>query len=178
MPDPESGLPESPLEPEQVRLLPGAGEAARELAAAGHALVCVTNQPAAAKGKVALEQLLAVHERVLELLRGEGLELDGSRLCPHHPHGSVEPLARRCPCRKPAPGMLLDAASALALDLGRSWMIGDTDGDVGAGRAAGCRTVLVEYPPSSHKRSGERTSDMVAADLRAAAAQLHDGAVR
>jgi D-glycero-D-manno-heptose 1,7-bisphosphate phosphatase len=172
VPDPVSRQPESPLQVADVRLLPGVALAMRELADAGYALVCASNQPAAAKGKVSIRQLLAVHERVLELLAQEGARLDASRLCPHHPAGVVADLSGACPCRKPAPGMLLDAAAALDLDLGASWMIGDTDADVGAGRAAGCRTALLAYPHSAHKRAGAAGADLFAADLVDAASRL------
>lgn len=173
-PDPDSGLAESPLHVAQVRLIAGAAAAARELAAAGYQLVCVTNQPAAAKGKATLDQLLEIHERVLKLLAEQGVQIASSRLCPHHPEGVVEELARPCGCRKPAPGMLLEAAAELGLDPGSSWMLGDTDADVGAGVAAGCRTALIEYPPSAHKRRGATTPDVVAADIGRAVAQLLD----
>jgi D-glycero-D-manno-heptose 1,7-bisphosphate phosphatase len=174
VPDPVSGAPESPLQVGDVRLLPGAAAAARQLAEAGYALVCVSNQPAAAKGKATLEQLLAVHERVLELLARERVRLDASRLCPHHPEGVVPELSGPCACRKPAPGMLLGAAAALGLDLGASWMLGDTDADVAAGRAAGCRTALIKYPGSAHKRSGGASPDLLASDLADGAAPLLD----
>jgi histidinol-phosphate phosphatase family protein len=178
VPDPVSGWPESPLHVADVRLLPGAAAAVRRLADAGYALVCVSNQPAAAKGKATVEQLLAIHEQVLELLARDGASLDASRLCPHHPEGVVAELSGPCPCRKPAPGMLTDAAAALALDLGASWMIGDTDADIAAGRAAGCRTVLLEYPGSAHKRTVDAGQDMLAADLADAAARLLRGPAR
>jgi D-glycero-D-manno-heptose 1,7-bisphosphate phosphatase len=178
VPDPVSGWPESPLQVADVCLLPGAAAAARRLAAAGYALVCVSNQPAAAKGKATVEQLLAIHERVLELLAQDGAILDGSRLCPHHPVGVVPELSGPCPCRKPAPGMLTDAAAALALDLSASWMIGDTDADIAAGRVAGCRTMLLDYPGSAHKRTGEAGEDMLAADLTEAASLLLPGPAR
>ena len=173
-PDPDSGLFESPLEVEDVRLLPGVAVALRDLAGACYALVCVSNQPAAAKGKATIDQLLAVHERVIELLALEGVCLDASRLCPHHPEGIVDELSGPCACRKPAPGMLLDAATALDLDLGVSWMLGDTDADMRAGSAAGCRTVLIEYPGSAHKRSGLASPDLRAVDLADGVAQLLD----
>lgn len=170
--DARSGVSESPLQPDQVRLLPGAAEAVASLARAGFALVCVSNQPAAAKGTATLAQLLSVHERVLELLAQEGVRLHASRLCLHHPEGTVAGLAGPCDCRKPAPGMLLDAAGALELELRRSWMLGDTDSDVGAGRAVGCRTVLIAYPASAHKRFEGTAPDFFAADLTDAVAQL------
>jgi D-glycero-D-manno-heptose 1,7-bisphosphate phosphatase len=88
------------------------------------------------------------------LLHGDGIELDAWRRCLHHPAGVIEELAGRCPCRKPAPGLLIDAARELELDLRASWMIGDADSDIAAGRAAGCRTLLVQSPGSAHRRTG------------------------
>jgi D-glycero-D-manno-heptose 1,7-bisphosphate phosphatase len=174
VPDPESGMLESPLTVGDVRLLPGAAAAARDLAAAEYVLVCISNQPAAAKGKVSVQQLRAIHERVVQLLAAEGVRLQASYLCPHHPEGVVPELSRPCACRKPLPGMLLESAGALRLELGASWMLGDTDADVTAGVAAGCRTGLIEYPGSAHKRSREANPDLHAADLADAVAQLLD----
>jgi len=129
--------------------------------------VAASNQPAAAKGIVTLEQLVAVQERVLELLEKEGVVPDAMRCCFHHPDATVPELRETCRCRKPAPGMLLDAAAELAVDLRASWMIGDTDSDVMAGAAAGCRTVLIALPSSAHKRSGAAYADVHAVDLTA-----------
>jgi histidinol-phosphate phosphatase family protein len=170
--DPELGRPESPLQTSDVRLIPGAAEGAAALKAAGYVLVCVTNQPAAAKGKASLSELEAIQRSVREKLSANGAELDAWRMCPHHPNGVVSELSGPCDCRKPAPGMLLDAAQDLHLDLSRSWLIGDTAADVAAGRAAGCRTILIDNPSSAHKRSEADGSDFVAADLRDASAQL------
>ena len=170
--DPESGFFEAPLRLADVHLLPGVAPALKRLAAEGYALVCTSNQPLAAKGKTTLDELMALHERVLELLATEGAHLDGSRLCPHHPDGSVAEFSGPCPCRKPAPGMLLDAAQDLDLDLEASWMLGDTDADVQAGQSAGARTVLIEYPPSAHKRLGGADPDLRAADLPGAVSRL------
>jgi D-glycero-D-manno-heptose 1,7-bisphosphate phosphatase len=172
VPDPHTGRPESPLRPADVRLIAGAASALRELAAAGWRLVGVSNQPAAAKRMVSAQQLAAVQARVLELLDAEHVHFDDFRICPHHPEGVVPELTRQCECRKPRPGMLIDAARALDIDLTRSWMIGDTDADVLAGQAAGCHTVLLAHAPSSHKRSGEATPDLVVGDLGRAAQLL------
>lgn len=170
--DSASGAFESPLRVEDVRLLEGAASAAAGLARAGFALACVSNQPAAAKGKVSVGQLLDVHAAVLGLLERHGVALAASRLCLHHPEGVVRELAGTCPCRKPAPGMLLDAGAELGADFGASWMVGDTDADVAAGRAAGCRTILVEHPGSAHKRSGGACPDLLVGDLRAGVAGI------
>jgi D-glycero-D-manno-heptose 1,7-bisphosphate phosphatase len=163
--DPVSGEPESPLRVADVRLLAGAPAAMGRLARAGFALACVSNQPAAAKGLVTVEELLAVHRRVLYLLAAAGVAFQTSRLCLHHPGGVVPGLSGRCACRKPAPGMLLGVAAALGVEMEASWMVGDTDADVGAGRAAGCGTVLIEHADSKHKRSSEIQPDLRSADL-------------
>jgi len=168
VPDLVSGLPESPLDPVEVRLMPGAAAALLHLHEAGYLLAGVSNQPAAAKGVVELERLQDVQARVLDLLRDKEVVPDAFRLCLHHPEGVVPELTGRCDCRKPAPGMLLDVAAELGIDLAASWMVGDTDGDVAAGAAAGCRTVLVENPDSAHKRAGG-ASGLRAADLAGAA---------
>lgn len=163
--DAASGMDESPLRAQDVRLIAGAASAAARLAHAGFALICVTNQPAAAKGRASIEQLCAVHAGVLELLVREGVHVDASRLCPHHPDGVVAEFAGPCSCRKPAAGMLLDAATTLGIDLGASWMVGDSDVDIAAGRAAGCRTVLIDYPKSARKRTNSMEPDLCASDL-------------
>jgi D-glycero-D-manno-heptose 1,7-bisphosphate phosphatase len=175
VPDPGSGLPESPLRPDDVRLRPGVATSLKELAAAGYLVVGVSNQPAAAKGKVTLDQLAAVQARVLELLAAEGAHFDDFQLCFHHPEGTVEALTGSCDCRKPAPGMLLEAAAEHSIDLAGSWMIGDTDTDIEAGRNAGVRTVLLEYPGSSHKRSGGAEPSFQSADLQGAIGTILNG---
>jgi D-glycero-D-manno-heptose 1,7-bisphosphate phosphatase len=170
--DSVSGLPESPLRAEDVRLIPGAAAAAAHFASAGFTVMCVSNQPAAAKGKVSVEQLLAVHRRVSELLSREGVVLHASRLCIHHPDGVVPELSFTCDCRKPAPGMLLELAAEHDVRLDVSWMVGDTDSDVAAGRAAGCRTLLIRYPGSAHKRLQAISPDLTADSLADAVVKL------
>jgi D-glycero-D-manno-heptose 1,7-bisphosphate phosphatase len=167
--DPGTGRPESPLRVADVRLIARAAGALRLLAGAGWRLVGVSNQPGAAKGTISLDELHAIQARVVALLAAEDVRFDDFRLCLHHPEGTVPELSGPCDCRKPAPGMLLASAGELGLDLGASWMIGDTDGDVQAGRAAGCRTILVEHPDSAHKRTAQLQPDAVVTDLTAAA---------
>jgi len=162
VPDRATGLPESPLDPRDVALLPGATHALRALRAAGLLLVVVSNQPAAAKGAVPSSALDRVHDRVVELLAAEGVAIDDWRYCRHRRQDN-------CRCRKPQPGLLLDAASVHGIDLARSWMIGDTDADVGAGQAVGARTILLEHRDSAHRRTGAERPDVVMPDLAAAA---------
>jgi D-glycero-D-manno-heptose 1,7-bisphosphate phosphatase len=168
VPYPATGVPESPLRPEDVRLLPGAADAVRRLHDSGWRLLGVSNQPAAAKGAITVPELRAVHARVIALLAADGARFDDFRLCLHHPEGVVPELSGPCDCRKPAPGMLRDGARALDIDLTQSWMIGDTDADVQAGRAAGCATILITQPDSIHKRGGAEQPDRIASDLASA----------
>lgn len=174
VPQAGSGVPESPLHADDVLLLPGAAAAVLTLADAGFLLIGASNQPAAAKGTVTRAELDAVQARVLSLLAAQGATLDDFYICWHHPDGSDPQLGGECDCRKPAPGMLLEAARAHGIDLGASWMVGDTDADVLAGTAAGTRTVLIEHPPSAHKRTAAAMPTLRAADLRAAVALLAD----
>ena len=126
-------------DPERVVLLPGAGALAG-LAAAGYALVVVTNQAGVARGRYGEAAVEAVHRRLAELLAGVGVRLDAVLYCPHHPEGTVPGYARACRCRKPGPGMLEAAAERLGLDLAASFMIGNHPTDVGAAGAAGVLT--------------------------------------
>jgi D-glycero-D-manno-heptose 1,7-bisphosphate phosphatase len=165
VPHPETARPEAPFDAAEVALVPGAAAALARLRDAGRAVVVVSNQPAAAKGTTTMGRLQGVHQRAAALLAEQGVVPDRWCYCYHHPSSSDPELGGDCPCRKPAPGMLFEAAEELGLDLPASWMIGDSDEDVEAGRRAGCRTALVEHPGSAHRRSGEARADLVAADL-------------
>ena len=168
--DEELGVYESPYHADDVVLEERAVEGLRVLEGLGVPIIGASNQPAAAKGRVRLAELWEVHERVVALLGEEGIALTDWRYCFHHPTGTVPQLSGPCPCRKPQPGLLRAAAERHGIDLERSWMIGDTDHDIGAGTAAGTRTVLLENPRSAHKRSGDAGESFVAPDLAAAAA--------
>ena len=150
-------------DPGRVELMPGARETCRRLKAAGFVLGVASNQGGVARGRYGLEQVGAVNDRVNELLGGS---IEAFRVCPYHPLGVVCEYAREHPWRKPAPGMLLDLASTLNLDLARSWMVGDAERDIEAGRAAGCRTILV---PRDGVAPGTTIADYVAPTLAGAA---------
>jgi histidinol-phosphate phosphatase family protein len=166
--DPADGRPESPLHPDDVVLTAGAVEGLRILQATTLPLIVVSNQPAAAKGKVPPQGLWDVHDRVVALLAAEAVAIADWRYCFAHPD-ALDPALRDTACRKPEPGMLLAAAREHDLDLSASWIVGDTDADVGAGHAAGCATVLIEHPQTAHRRSAGLVPDAVVADLPAAA---------
>ncbi|MCB7319412.1 HAD-IIIA family hydrolase [Lacrimispora sp. 210928-DFI.3.58] len=133
---------------DDFELLPGAAEAVKRINSAGYLAIVVTNQPVIARGELTLGQLQEIHNKMETLLGREGAFLDGIYFCPHHPHkgyeGEVAELKVDCSCRKPEPGMLLKAAEDFNIDLSQSWMAGDSENDVRAGQAAGCRTVLVK----------------------------------
>jgi histidinol-phosphate phosphatase family protein len=145
---------EGPNVKEDVRLVPAAADAIRRIRSLDYRTVVVSNQPGAAKGKASEQDLLEAHEQVVRLLAQRGVVIDEYRYCMHHPEAVDPVLARSCDCRKPRPGMLLQAAASLDIDLSRSWMIGDSDADAQAGRSAGCKTILVENPRSTHRRAG------------------------
>lgn len=129
-------------DPGRVVLLGGVTALGR-LAAAGYALVVVTNQAGVARGLYDEAAVEAVHRRLAELLAGAGVRLDAVLHCPHHPEGTVPRFTRACRCRKPGPGMLEAAAERLGLDLAASWLIGNHPADVGAAVAAGVRPLFV-----------------------------------
>lgn len=127
------GRPYAPLTLDEFVIIPGVDEAIQALRAAEYLVIVATNQPDVGAGKQRRETVEAMHD----FMRAR-LPLDGVEVCYH-----VE--SDGCDCRKPKPGMLLHAAAEHGIDLGRSWMIGDRWRDVAAGRAAGCRTVFLDY---------------------------------
>lgn len=128
-------------------LLPGVAKAVKKINNSGYIAIIVTNQPVIARGEVTSAELDAIHSKMETLLGREGAYIDGLYYCPHHPHGGYEgeikELKADCGCRKPKPGMLFSAAADFNIDLKESWMIGDGENDVKAGKAAGCRTVFI-----------------------------------
>ncbi len=121
-------------DPDQLELLPGAGEAVAALNRAGVWVGVVTNQRGIALGLLGPAELEAIHARLRELLAAHGAHLDGIWTCPHH--------AGTCDCRKPAPGLLLAARRAVPeIDFSRSALIGDSAIDIAAGNAVGATTV-------------------------------------
>lgn len=132
---------------DEFELLPGVAEAIKKINESGFLAIVATNQPVIARGEVTVSELKEIHNKMETLLGAEGAYLDAIYYCPHHPHhgypGEVEVLKIDCECRKPKPGMLLRAAKDFNIDLSQSWMIGDGENDVKAGKAAGCRTALI-----------------------------------
>ena len=132
---------------DEFELLPGVAEAIKKINESGYLAIVVTNQPVIARGEVTIPELQLIHNKMETLLGAEGAYLDAIYYCPHHPHkgyeGEVTELKIDCECRKPKPGMLIKAAEDFNIGLENSWMIGDGENDVRAGKAAGCRTALI-----------------------------------
>jgi len=126
------GKPYAPTDADQIEVLPGVPDALARLAAAGFLLVGATNQPDVARGTLRREVVEAINARLLR-----ELPLREIRVCYEADEA--------CPCRKPNPGMLLDAAAQYGIDLPASFMVGDRWRDVEAGRRAGCRTIWIRY---------------------------------
>lgn len=138
-------------DPRKIELLSDVGEGLRRLSAMGYSFFVVTNQAGVAKGFFKEDALTAVEHKLSELLSSHGISLSGFYYCPHHPLGAVPAYAKMCKCRKPMPGMLLEAALNHGISLDQSWMVGDILDDVEAGNRAGCRTVLIDG--NAHERT-------------------------
>lgn len=120
----------------KIRFVPGALAALRAFRERGFLLVVISNQAGIARGLITPAQHAEIDGRVKALLAAEGVPLDAAYYCAHMPGDG-------CACRKPEPGMLLQAARELDIELARSFMVGDKLSDVAAGHAAGCRTALL-----------------------------------
>ena len=132
---------------DDFELLPTVSEAIKQINKSGYLAIVVTNQPVIARGEVTFAELDEIHNKMETLLGADGAYLDGIYFCPHHPdsgfEGEIKELKFDCDCRKPKPGMLLQAAKDFNIDLEQSYMIGDGEHDRGAGKAADCKTKII-----------------------------------
>ena len=170
--NPANGEYESPHHPQDLRILPGVAAAAKAMQAAGFLLFIVSNQPSYTKGKASLEHIKLIAANLEAALRQEGVSITHAFYCYHYPGGLVPEYSVNCACRKPQPGMLLEARTRFALDLENSWLIGDQDTDIECGQRAGCKTVLIENPLSASRRTGRAQPTLRAADLADAASRI------
>jgi len=156
------------VDPARLRFTPSALVGLRALADAGYALIVVTNQPGLATGRFTRREFAALEAALCRRVREEsGVEIAALYCCPHAPSpgGTIG-----CLCRKPAPGLLRQAARAHRLDLAQCWMIGDILDDVEAGHRAGCRAILLDVGNETEwKLSPIRSPEARCADLAEAA---------
>ena len=157
------------LRPDELRLIPGAGEALFELRGLGLGLVVLTNQSPIGRGMLTVTELHDIHTRLTDLLAADGVTLDGIEFCPHRPNEG-------CECRKPGTLMVERAAAALGFDPIEAWLVGDHGSDLRLGRAVGARTILVRTGHGEEElgRGAGEDADHVVADLREAAAVIRD----
>ncbi len=129
--------------PEDVRVIPGTGNAIHALNERGVLVVVISNQSGVARGLLTEDDLLPIHTRMRDALAQDGGRVDRIYYCPHHPTEGNPPYRIACSCRKPGTGMLQEAVSEFSIGLQRSYVVGDKSSDIRAGIAAGARTVLV-----------------------------------
>jgi D-glycero-D-manno-heptose 1,7-bisphosphate phosphatase len=149
------GRPVAPTTLEEFRFLPGVEEAVLRLKTAGFLVIVVTNQPDLATGRTSAETVDAMHAEIRRRL-----DVNDIKICPH-----VD--ADNCNCRKPKPGMILEAAAERGIDLAASYVVGDRWRDIEAGRAAGCLTIFVDY---GYVQDGPVRPDKIVRSLSEAAA--------
>jgi D-glycero-D-manno-heptose 1,7-bisphosphate phosphatase len=153
------------LAPSDIELLPGAAEGLGVLQNAGLGLIVVSNQAPVARGWIDEAELDRINARLLDLLDAEGVRIDGIYCCPHDtPDG--------CGCRKPAPGLLVQAASDHGFLLDEAFVVGDKGSDIEAGRRVGCTTILVLTGEGREAAAEATGADRIASDLPAAAAVI------
>jgi D-glycero-D-manno-heptose 1,7-bisphosphate phosphatase len=171
--NPATGRMESPLTPSDFRLVDGTIPALGRLQQAGYLLVLVSNQPNYALGKTTFDTHTNIHRALVDSLDRAGIHFVRFCYCLHHPRGFTPGYSHVCECRKPSPGLLLQARDDLSLTLGDSWMIGDQPTDTRCGRAAGTRTIRIIAERSGPRpvvEAADAFADYFARDLTEAAA--------
>ena len=161
-----SGEYEAPKTRKDFRIFPHTIGALQELVKAGCKLFLITNQPDYAKGKATMEELKAIHEIMHRKFIENGIEFTEYYYCYVHPD-AVVPELLGSECRKPKPYMIFEAQKKYNLNLQNAWMVGDQDTDIRTGKAAGAKTIVVEYPQSANRR-GKVAPDFTAKDLKEA----------
>ena len=158
---------EAPANKDDLKLVPEAIEALKELQELDYKLFLVSNQPDYAKGKTTFENLQSVHNKIHSILSENNIIFTEYYYCYHHPNGIVPEYSIPCECRKPGNFFLKQAKLKYGLDLLSSWMIGDSDVDIFCGQSAGTRTIMVKIKRSAH-RIGQSNPDFLVNNLREA----------
>lgn len=153
---------------DQLRLLPGAGEAIRRLNERGIKAIVVTNQAVVARGLCTEEEVEEIHRRLRQMLAKKGAYLDAIYWCPHHENADLPRYRKVCGCRKPDTGLLEEAVNRFNLDISRCFLIGDRTVDIQTGKNAGCRTILVETGYGGKDGKYDVKPDYICKDLKEA----------
>jgi D-glycero-D-manno-heptose 1,7-bisphosphate phosphatase len=158
------------VNPDLITLVDGVIDGLKLLKAHGFAFIVISNQAGVARGYFQYKDLEKVIEKIDLLLYKDGIRIEKYYFCPHHTEGKIPEYTMKCNCRKPEPGMLLQAADELQIDMQSSWMIGDILNDVEAGNKAGTRTILINNGNETEWESGSlRTPTFVSPDFLQAA---------
>jgi len=158
------------VNPDLITLVEGVIEGLSLLKQQGYLFVVVSNQAGVARGYFKIGDLTLVEQKLNQLLNKEGIEIARYYFCPHHPNGKIEEYSITCKCRKPNPGMILQAIDDLQIDATNSWMVGDILNDVEAGNRARCRTILINNGNETEWVEGpSRTPDFAATTFLEAA---------
>jgi D-glycero-D-manno-heptose 1,7-bisphosphate phosphatase len=155
--------------PEELSLIDGAARAVKNVNNSGFLAIVITNQPVIARGRCTLEELDLIHQKMEAELGKEGAYIDDLFFCPHHPDkgfpGERPEYKIPCECRKPKPGMLIEAAEKYNIDFAASWMVGDEKKDVLAGKAVGCKTAYISRNPNDPLPKNFPLPDIVCTSL-------------
>jgi len=134
---------DSPFTVNQFKLKVGVSQAIQQIHAAGYLVIVISNQPGVAKKQMTLPVFEAIRQKMHRELAKDNAHLDGEFYCLHHPEAKLNLYRQVCECRKPKPGLLLQAQKEFDIDLPNSWFIGDNLSDIEAGQQAGCHTILI-----------------------------------
>jgi D-glycero-D-manno-heptose 1,7-bisphosphate phosphatase len=170
----------APFTVDKFFIMDGVPEAIKKLNNANYLVIVVTNQPDIAKGFMTFKDLEEMHEKLKRALDAAGAHVDAIYVCPHHPEkgfdGEVPELKIKCDCRKPKPGLLLQAMKEHGIDPKQSWMVGDSKTDIAAGQAAGVRTIRVTCSEGAKSKEelalGEVYPDLTVFDLKEAVEKI------
>jgi D-glycero-D-manno-heptose 1,7-bisphosphate phosphatase len=139
----EMGIIDSPFTVDQFKLLPDVGKAINKFHEQGFKVFIVSNQPGIAKDHFDMDVFEKIKEKMRNELAKSGAKIDDEYYCIHHPEANLVNYKKICNCRKPKPGLILQAADEHNIDISKSWMIGDGINDIQAGNSVGCRTILI-----------------------------------
>lgn len=141
--NPELGTIDTVSQPSQISFIPGIYDLLKHTSSLGYKNIIISNQPAVGREKISEKGFEEVRNEMLKKLKEQDAIIDDDYYCFHHSHASILKYKKICDCRKPKPGLILEAAKKHKIDLSKSWMIGDSVNDVRAGHSAGCKTILI-----------------------------------
>ena len=147
--------------PSEAEIFPETIQALKILRKNGFKIIVITNQGGVAKGYYKEESIFDVHKEIDRQLAKAKLKIDKYYYCPHHPEGMVKKYSVACRCRKPAPGLILDAVKDFNIDLSKSFLIGDKVSDIEAAQNAGCSAILVETGHGQEHVSNARIKNII-----------------